>query len=142
MVTVTLTVDMPIAEVFDYFTDFRHENEWNVVAHDVVKVTDGAVGPGTTFRGVYDRMGPMQYTLREYKPHAFASVEGEARLFAWLSTFTFTEEAAGTRVDCTMDPRPKGPLRVLKPLMSGMIEKQMNRGLASLRETLEAKRQS
>jgi uncharacterized protein YndB with AHSA1/START domain len=138
MVAVTLTVDMPISGVFDYFTDFRNENEWNVVAHDVVKVTDGEVGVGSTFRGVYDRMGPMRYTVREYEPTHFASVDGEARLFAWHSTFTFTEQPVGTRVVCTMDPRPKGPLRLVKPLMSGMIEKQMHRGLASLKETLEA----
>ena len=140
MVTVSLDVDMPIEQVFDYFVDFRNENEWNLVAHDVVKVGDGAIGVGSTFRGVYDRMGPMQYTIEQYDAPRFAAVNGEARMFRWHSTFTFTEEAGRTHVVCTMDPQPKGLLRVIQPLMSGMVEKQMNRGLASLKTTLEARR--
>ena len=139
MVVVSLTVDKPIEEVFEYFIDFRNENEWNVVAHDVVKTESGPIGVGSSFRGVYDRMGPMEYTVQEFDPSRFAAVRGEARLFRWLSTFTFTEGDAGTNVVCTMDPQPKGVLRVIRPLMSGMIEKQMNRGLASLKTTLEAK---
>jgi len=139
MVAVSLTVDLPIDTVYDYFLDFRNENEWNSVAHDVTMLTDQPIGPGSRFGGHYDRMGPMEYEIITYeRPHR-AEVHGNARLFRWASTFTFTEQAEGTRVDCTMDPQPKGILRVAKPLMSGMVEKQMNIGLASLKATLEAK---
>jgi hypothetical protein len=138
MVVVSLEVDTPLDQVFEYFLDFRNENEWNVVAHDVVKVEDGPIEVGSTFRGVYDRMGAMQYTIQELDPPRFASVRGEARMFRWSSTFTFTDEGGHTHVVCTMDPHPKGVLRVMTPLMSGMIEKQMRRGLASLKATLEA----
>jgi hypothetical protein len=103
-----------------------------------VKIGDGDIGVGTTFRGVYDRMGPMEYTLQEFDRPRFASVRGEARMFRWFSTFTFTEEQGSTHVGCTMDPHPKGVLRLMKPFMSGMIE-QINRGMASLKETLDAK---
>ena len=142
MVSVSLDVDMPIDRVFDYFIDFRNENDWNVVAHDVVKVGESAIGVGSTFRGIYDRMGAMQYTIQEFDPPRFASVQGEARMFRWFSTFTFTEASGGTHVECTMDPHPKGILRIFRPLMSGMIEKQMNRGLGSLKATLEPRPQT
>ena len=101
--------------------------------------TPGPVGVGSRFRGIYDRMGPMEYEVREFDSPRYASVRGNARMFAWDSTFTFTPGPDGTRVDCTMDPQPKGPLRILKPLMAGTIEKQMKRGLASLTSTLEGK---
>jgi hypothetical protein len=38
-----------------------------------------------------------------------------------------------------MDPHPKGLLRVAKPLMAKMVQQQMERGLTSLKTTLEAK---
>jgi hypothetical protein len=137
MVAVSLVVNKPVETVFDYFVDFRNENEWNVVAHDVEMTTPEPVGVGSRFRGVYDRMGPMEYEVQEFDNPRFARVRGNARFFSWDSTFTFASGPDGTRVDCTMDPQPKGPLRILKPLMAGTIEKQMRRGLASLTSVLE-----
>ena len=40
MVRIDVELDVPVQEAFDYFSDFRNENEWNVVAHDVVMTTD------------------------------------------------------------------------------------------------------
>ena len=69
----------PIDEAFDYFADFRNENEWNVVAHDIRLLNDGPIGVGSRFQGEYDRMG-------------------------------------------TMDPQPKGAMRLLKPLMGVIVK--------------------
>src|SRR6476469_648051 len=139
MVKIDLTVDLPIETVFDYFLDFRNENEWNVVAHNLTMLTDPPIRTGSRFRGTYDRMGPMEYEIQQFDRPRFASVRGQARLFRWQSTFTFTPQGASTQIECTMDPNPKGPLRILKPLMSRMITQQMQRGLASLKTTLETR---
>jgi uncharacterized protein YndB with AHSA1/START domain len=139
MITVSVTAALPIDTVFAYFTDFRNENEWNVVAHDVEQVTPGPIGVGTRFVGDYDRMGRMEYEVEEYRPPTWAAVRGSSKRFSWESTFTFSESEGGTRVVCTMDPHPKGLLKALTPLMSGVIRKQMRTGLASLTETLAAK---
>ena len=139
MVRVRLEVRMPVEEVFDYFSDFRNENEWNVVAHDVEMLTPPPVGSGSRFAGQYDRMGRLEYEILEYeRPHRFR-VRGEAKAFRFLSTFTFSHTAEGTRVDATMDPHGKGGMAVLTPLMGGIIKKQMSKGLESLRQTLERK---
>jgi polyketide cyclase/dehydrase/lipid transport protein len=139
MITVSVTADLPIGTVFEYFTDFRNENEWNVVAHDIRKLTPGPIGVGSRFGGDYDRMGPMEYEITEYREPTWAAVRGTAKRFTWDSTFTFSEEGSGTRVVCTMEPNPRGLLKVVKPLMSGVIRKQMLTGLGSLTRTLEAK---
>jgi uncharacterized protein YndB with AHSA1/START domain len=142
MITVSVTADQPVDTVFDYFTDFRNENEWNVVAHDVKQVTPGPVGVGTRFVGDYDRMGRMEYEITEYDRPTWAAVRGASRRFAWDSTFTFVDEGGTTRVVCTMDPHPPLLLRPLKPLMAGMVRKQMERGLASLTTTLATSRRT
>jgi hypothetical protein len=125
--------------VFDYFLDFRNENQWNVVAHNIVLLTDPPIRAGSRFSGQYDRMGPMEYEIQEFDRPRFASVRGQAKLFRWLSTFSFTEDNGSTTIECTMDPNPKGLLKVVKPLMAKMVQQQMERGLASLKTTLETK---
>jgi polyketide cyclase/dehydrase/lipid transport protein len=139
MIVVRLTVDLPVETVFDYFLDFRNENQWNVVAHDIVLLTDPPIGVGSKFSGQYDRMGPMEYEIQEFDRPRFARVTGNAKFFRWLSTFSFTADNGSTTVECTMDPQPKGLLRIAKPLMAKMVHQQMERGLASLKTTLEAK---
>src|SRR3954469_19914851 len=108
MIAVSVTADQPIDTGFAYFTDFRNENEWNVVAHDVEQVTPGPIGVGTRFAGDYDRMGRMEYEIIEYRPSTWAEVRGSSAKFSWDSTFAFTAEGDGTRVVCTMDPHPRG----------------------------------
>ena len=139
MIVVRLTVHLPVETVFDYFLDFRNENQWNVVAHDIVLLTDPPIGVGSRFSGQYDRMGPMAYEIQEFDRPRVASVTGNAKLFRWVSTFSFAEDQGSTTVECTMDPHPKGLLRIAKPLMAKMVQQQMERGLASLKTTLEAK---
>jgi hypothetical protein len=81
MVVVRLRVDLPVETVFDYFLDFRNENQWNVVAHDIVLLTDLPIAVGSRFSGQYDRMGQMEYEIQEFDRPRFASVTGNAKLF-------------------------------------------------------------
>jgi hypothetical protein len=81
----------------------------------------------------------MEYEIIRFDRPDRAEVRGSGRLFRWISTFDFTATAGGTRVHCTLDPHPRGVFRVLTPLMSGMVQKQMETGLASLRETIHRK---
>jgi uncharacterized protein YndB with AHSA1/START domain len=139
VVTIELHVDRPVDEVFDYFSDFRNENEWNVVAHDLVLLTEGAVGTGSRFRGEYDRMGTMQYEITKFERPGRVEVRGSAKQFAWDSTFTFSPENGGTRMVGPMDTHPKGLMKLLAPFMSGVVRRQTNKGMASFKRTIEAK---
>lgn len=139
MIKLTLEVGKPVDEVFDYFADFRNENEWNVVAHDVRMLTDGAIGPGVRFAGEYQGMGRLEYEIIEYDRPRYLKTHGTSRMMHFVSTFTFSSRGAGTRVDATLDPSPTGLMRVLTPVMGLFVKGQMRKGMSSLRETLEAR---
>ena len=135
----TLRVDRPPEEVFDYFLDFRNENEWNAVAKDVRMTTSGPLGPGSKFRGQYQGMGAMEYEVLSADRPRRITTHGKARFFEFDSTFDFTPDGGGTRLDGSMRPHPKGLFRLLTPFMGGMIKKQVDKGMASLRQIIESK---
>jgi len=139
MVRIDVELDVPVQEAFDYFADFRNENEWNVVAHDVVMTTDIPVGAGSCFKGEYDRMGTLAYEILEYDRPRHLRVRGTSKSFDFVSTFDFSGSGGSTLMRGTMDPHPKGVMKVLTPLMGGVIKRQTTKGMASLRKVLESK---
>jgi hypothetical protein len=139
MITFDVHVERPVDEVFDYMADFRNENEWNVVASDLKMITPEPVGVGSRFTGEYQRMGTMRYEITRYDRPGRLDVKGDAKNFEWSSTFTLTQEGAGTKMVGTMDPHPTGIMRFAKPLMEPMIKGQIKKGMASFKRTLESK---
>jgi Polyketide cyclase / dehydrase and lipid transport len=140
VIRVQLEVDRPVSDTFDYFADFRNENEWNTVAHDIRMLTDAPVGTGSRFRGEYDRMGTMEYEIIEFVRPRHLRVHGTSKTFRWVSTFDFTSTGDGTRIDGATDMKPGGLLRLLVPLMQGIIKRQMIKGMGGLKQQLEAGR--
>ena len=112
-----LHVSRPVNEVFDYFLDFRNENEWNVVARDVKILTTGPIGVGSRFRGQYQGMGTLEYEILEYDRPRRACVRGTSNPFDFVSTFELAPKPAGTNMTGTMDPRPKGFVRLVAPVI-------------------------
>ena len=137
MVRIELEVDRPVAEVFDYMADFSNENEWNSVAHDVGQLNPGPVGVGARFKGEYDRMGNVEYEIKEYARPDHLGCEGRAKMLTWDSTFDFSGREGGTRLVGTIDPHPKGVLRLAKPLMEMVMRAQMQKGMGNVKATLE-----
>jgi uncharacterized protein YndB with AHSA1/START domain len=60
----------PIERVFEYLADARTEPAWLPGATSVEKVTDGPVGKGTRFEGVYARAGRVSVELVDSSRHA------------------------------------------------------------------------
>jgi hypothetical protein len=138
MIRVQLEVDRPVSDTFDYFADFRNENEWNTVAHDIRMLTAPPVGAGSRFRGEYDRMGTMEYEITEFDRPRHLRCHGTSKTFRWVSTFDFTGNGDGTRIECATDMQPGGLLRLLVPLMQGIIKRQMIKGMGGLKQKLES----
>jgi len=137
MVRIELEVDRPVAEVFDYMADFSNENEWNSVAHDVAQPNPGPVAVWARFKGEYDRIGSVEYEIKEYARPDHLGGEGKAKILTWDSTFDFSGREGGTRLVGTIDPHPQGVLRLAKPLIEMMMKGQMQKGMGNVKATLE-----
>src|SRR4051812_645914 len=77
--------------------------------------TPGPIGPGARFQGIYDRMGVLEYEIIDYQRPGHLFVRGKSASFDFVSTFDFVEQPGGCKVLGTMDPQPKGVMRLLKP---------------------------
>jgi len=128
----------PIGETFDYFADFRHENEWNPVAHDVQMLTEPPIGKSSRFRGNYDRIGTMQIEIMEYDRPRHLLVHVRSNWFEFTSMFDFGVRGDVTELVSAIDPKPKGALRLLTPLLTGMLKAQLKKNWGLVKRALES----
>ena len=122
----TTRIDRPVEEVFDYVADLAHEPEWNPDASNIVRKTTGEVGLGTTWEEDYKRVGHYVTRIDRYeRPSELAFDAKNPRTDAYV-TFHFARAGeTATDISCTVDLAMKGFMRVLEPLLAGMIRNQI-----------------
>ena len=130
-------VARPVAEVFDFLADIRNEVAWNPRVVQLDKTSSGPIAAGTTFRGRYHGLGPLETELTAYERPGrlgFRSVGPRARL---TGTFTLTATQHGTSVVLVADLQPRGIFKLLEPLMAPMLKQQNAAAAARLKQALE-----
>jgi uncharacterized protein YndB with AHSA1/START domain len=120
-----VTLDQSRERAFDFFVDFRNEPAWNPDCVAVEKISDGPIGVGTTFTGKMKRMGPSESEIVALDRPRYCSVVDRSRGAAGTFDFRFTPHDGGTRVEVTMRMQPRGPMRLLRPLMARMVRRML-----------------
>jgi uncharacterized protein YndB with AHSA1/START domain len=133
-----VTLRQPPEQAFDFFADFPHEPDWNPECLRVDKTSDGPVGVGTTYTGRMRRVGQIKTEIVTFdRPNSFATVE-RSRGAEGAFEFRFTPDDGGTRVEVTMRLQPRGPMRLLEPLMRRMVPKMVADLGAHMRRGIDA----
>ena len=128
--TLEVTLQQPPERAYEFFVDFPNEPAWNPECLKVEKTSAGPVGVGTTYAGKMRRVGQIKTEVVALdRPHSFSTVE-RSRGAEGTFDFRFTPYEGGTRMEVTMRLQPRGPVRLLEPLMRRMVPKM----LAELRE--------
>ena len=130
----------PAEELFDYLADLDHEPEWNPDASNVVRTTPGEIGPGTVWEEDFRRVGHYVTTIDAYERPGILSFDARNPRTDAHVRFDFATAGEGaTEVSCVVELTMKGPMRLLEPLLSPMIRKQIERERpASLRNAFAA----
>jgi uncharacterized protein YndB with AHSA1/START domain len=119
--TITLTLTQPPERVFDFLTDLPHEPTWNPDCRSVEMISPGPTRKGSTFRGRFRGMGQVLVELTAFeRPLRFATRE-RSRMATGDFRFELTPRAEGTQVELHMTLQPRGPVRLLQPLMRRRI---------------------
>lgn len=139
MIQTQLDLPRPIGEAFDYVADFRNENEWNVIAHDVRMLTEPPIGKGSRFRGKYYRLATMEIEIEEYDRPRHLLIRVTSNWLDFAGTFDFATRGDATHLISAIDPKLKGFFRLLAPLMTGRTKGQLEKNMGSLKRTLEAR---
>jgi uncharacterized protein YndB with AHSA1/START domain len=130
-------VDAPITAVFDYLADARNEPQWLPGAQEVTKTTDGPVGLGTRFEGVYRRAGRVELELVEFERPTRVTFRARARIVDFDDAVTLTEREGGTALVARMDARPRGAMKLVAPLMARTMRRQFESNWVHLKEAVE-----
>jgi uncharacterized protein YndB with AHSA1/START domain len=120
-----VTLAQPPERAFDFFVDFRNEPAWNPDCLTVEKTSDGPIGVGTTFAGRIRRIGPNQAEIVALNRPSHCAVVDRTRGAEGTFDFRFTPRDGGTHVEVTMRMQPRGPMRLLEPLMSRMLKRML-----------------
>ncbi|MFC4786426.1 SRPBCC family protein [Nocardioides sp. MAHUQ-72] len=138
-----VTIDAPVAEVFDLVADERNEPRYNPRILRAEKVGDGPVGRGTRFvaqpKGMGAR-GRMTVEVLEYdRPHRLRNVVRSSYLEV-DGTLTFDEVDGGTRLSWDWDMGLVGATRVMTPVLAVIGPRWERRNWVALKEYVESGR--
>jgi hypothetical protein len=115
----------------------EHELEWNAQLTEAEKLTTGPIDVGTRFRmrfrrGVGDSL--VEY-VRFAPPHSWASTSRSRRLDVRFEGEVNATDSGSLLVVRTL-LLPKGPLRLLRPVLRTMMRRSWDHHLAAIRTKL------
>lgn len=137
-----VTIARSVEDVFAYVVDLEANGPtWASDLASVEKTTDGPVAAGTTFKQVQTLMGRRRDTsLRFTAVEPNKRIEAEAELGPIAPTMTLTFEKIGdrTRVSARGDANPKGPFKLLSPVIGRQGQRMWDARLTGLKNALES----
>jgi uncharacterized protein YndB with AHSA1/START domain len=136
--TIETEINRPVADVFAYVTDSSKLSTWQKNTVSVVEEGDGPFGVGTRLHEVHRAPGGKELAtvveVSEFELNrslGLRMIEGPLPIHADVS---FEPTSDGTRVLFTAHGEPRGPMRLLQPVLGRTLQ----RGLKEHCETLKA----
>jgi uncharacterized protein YndB with AHSA1/START domain len=133
----TVQIARPVEAVFDFLADARNEPTWLPGARTVALQTPEPIGPGTRFAGEYAGAGAVALELVTFERPTRLTIRAIARIVRFDDAITLTPEDGGTRLRAVMDAQPRGPMRLLGPLMGRTMRRQFAANWLELKRFLE-----
>lgn len=136
-----IQISRPVGEVFDVVADSRNEPRYNPQMLSAEKLSDGPVRLGTQFRAVMKTRRGTTALLIELTEYARPTRLGSASQLAAMTSsgrLTLAPVDGGTRLHWSWEVRPRGPARLLSPLITWVGRRQEQRIWAGLKALLEA----
>ena len=125
-----ILINRPVEVVFDYVADQRNELAYNPRMVRSEKITDGPIGVGTRFRATARsgrRAMEMLIEITEYdRPRRLGSRTTMSSVDV-NGGLTFEPADGETRMSWSWEVSPRGPLRLLGPLVASLGRRQEKR---------------
>jgi uncharacterized membrane protein len=140
-VSVSVTVDRPVGEVFDAMLDVRNEPTWNTQVSSSTLDSGEPLGLGSRFTTVNRGQSYTAEITAYDRPHA-ATYVVTGKPMTILGAMTFEPEGAGTRVSGEFEFQPHGFMKLVLPLMGSAIRKDSPKQFASFKSFCESRTRS
>ncbi len=115
--TASMTLSHQPERVFDFLSHFENEPAWNPECISVAKTSSGPIATGATYVGRMRKIGSVQMTLESHEPPRRFVTSERSRMATGRFEFRLTPSTTGTYVEVDARLTPRGPFRLLQPLM-------------------------
>lgn len=137
----SVTIKRSVAEVFEFMSNSENDPQWQSGIEEVRKTSEGPIGVGTTFLEVNQMLGRRIKSTIEYIEYeanrkiGLKSVSGPIP-FKMTGTFESVLEDE-TKVTLVGEGDVGGFFKLAEPLVSSMLNKQMESNIAKLKDLLD-----
>jgi len=135
-----ILINRPVEQVFDYVADQRNELIYNPRMMQSEKITAGPIGVGTRFRAMARSGRRVLEMLIEVTEYDRARRLGSRTVMPSVEVnggLTFEPVDGATRMRWSWEVSPKGPLRLLGPLVVRLGRRQEQTIWTGLKAQLE-----
>jgi uncharacterized protein YndB with AHSA1/START domain len=133
--TATTRIACPPEQVFDTLADLRNETRWNSRVSSAELRSTEPIGPGSRF-GIVNGGTAYDVTIADYDRPSRLVVEASGNPDLTI-TYALTPMDDGTQLVSDFDFRPRGALKLLLPLLSPVIRRDVPKQYASLKALCE-----
>lgn len=136
-----LYIDCPPTAAFDLMADVRRITDWNGGVSRVEMKSNGAIGKGSKFVAV-NRGQAMESTITTFDRPRLLEFATTGKTMDVAGTFNFNSAGSGTTLTIELDPRPKGVMKVLLPILKPMIRRDLANQHSKFKHYCELQNQS
>ncbi len=138
--TTAIVINRPADEVFAYLSNHANAPEWQSAVIEADKVTEGPTAVGTRVRYVGKFLGKRietTTTVTAYEPPRYFAFRSVAAPFPFEGTFTLEPQDGGTRVVYAAQGEIGGFFKLAEGVVVGMMQRQNQHELQTLKDLLE-----
>ncbi len=136
---ISVHVNRPVAEVFQYLNDPTKMPEWNATIEEATP-SETPIKVGTRIRARGRWLGrKIESTVEvvEYEPNKRV-VQKSDEPFSWKAINTFQADNGGTRLVSACEGESHGFLKLSEPILARIVKKQLQAQFETAKELLEA----
>lgn len=138
--SVSIFIDRPVAEVFDYVMDIPNDAEWRTGVVEAAYTSGPPHGAGTTgFDRIRVNSRDMlaEWRTVEYEPGVLARWEYISGPLLGFGGYVCEPTGDGTRFIVEGKVKPTGTMRFLGPLFGMIVRRQLQADVRRLKTILE-----
>jgi carbon monoxide dehydrogenase subunit G len=137
----SVDIDRPVHEVWEYLTDPERVPEWQSSAESSHQITDGPMGVGTHLRDERRFMGrraTSEVEVTEYEPERLFTLHGLSGPVRFTVRHRLSENGDGTRLDVEAEADPGGIGRFMRPMIERAAGHELRGDFDRLKQKLES----
>ena len=137
-----IVIDRPVEEVFEFVSNPENDTSWQSGLEESRLTSEGPMGVGSTHLVVRRFLGKRIESLSEvtrFEPNAKIGLNSLSPPGQFAVEYTFEPINGGTRITTVAQADSGGLFKLGEPLVMKMVEAEMRRDFAALKELLEAR---